>query len=316
MLHHALILLLLAGPVQTRQDFVCEPALRTPAGNGGNRNSTVRVLFLGNSHTYVNQLPCLVQRLASSLQPGINLEVVAVARDGATLEQHWADSSTRTLLQDRAWDFVVLQEQGRRPVEHHELTSAAVRRFADAVRRVGARLVLYIPPVALRRSSELPRITAVYQQIAAATQSTIAPVAQAWEDVRRADTTLRLHGADGVHASAMGSYLSACVLLAAITARSPEKVAPLLLRRPYGSAPATVAIPDTIERSRARALQVAAWRAVRESLAILHRNRRSSASLESKRLAGGGQRQRGERCRLARGPARGPSYRVNGPLRP
>ena len=293
MSHHALILLLLAAPFQARQDLVCGPPSRTSAANV---DSTVRVLFLGNSHTYVNQLPCLVQRLASSLQPRISLEVVAVARDGATLEQHWADSSTRALLEARAWDFVVLQEQGRRPVQHPELTSAAVRRFADGVRRVGARLVLYIPPVASRRSSELPRITAVYQEIAAATQSTIAPVAQAWED-SRADSTLRLHGADGVHASAMGSYLSACVLLAAITARSPEGVAPLLLRRPYGSAPATVAIPDTIERSRATALQAAAWRAVRESSAILHRSRRSSASLESKRLAGGGQRRSGERGR-------------------
>ena len=269
MSHHALILLLLAGPLQARQDLVCEPPSRTPAANV---DSTVRVLFLGNSHTYVNQLPCLVQRLASSLQPRIDLEVVAVARDGATLEQHWADSSTRALLQARAWDFVVLQEQGRRPVQHPELTSAAVRRFADAVRRVGARLVLYIPPLASRRSSELPRIAAVYQEIAAATRSTIAPVAQAWEDAGRADSTLRLHGADGVHASAMGSYLSACVLLAAIIGRSPEGVAPLLLRRPYGSAPATVAIPDTLEQSRATALQAAAWRAVRESSAVLHQS--------------------------------------------
>ena len=29
--------------------------------------------------------------------------------DGATLELHWADSSTRALLQARDWDFVVLQ---------------------------------------------------------------------------------------------------------------------------------------------------------------------------------------------------------------
>lgn len=265
MSHHALILLLLAGPVHARQDLVCEPASPTPVAHGGNRDSTIRVLFLGNSHTYVNQLPCLVQRLASSLRPRVNLEVVAVARDGATLEQHWADSSTRALLQARAWDLVVLQEQGRRPIQHPELTNAAVRRFADAVRRMGARLVLYIPPVASRRSSELPRITAVYQQIAAATRSTVAPVAQAWQDAGRADSTLRLHGADGVHASAMGSYLSACVLLAVITARSPEDVAPLVLRRPYGSAPASGASLDTLERSRATALQAAAWRAVRES---------------------------------------------------
>jgi len=237
--HHALILLLLGGPVRARQDLVCEPDPAVHLDNQEGRDATIRVLFLGNSHTYVNQVPCLVQRLAASMEQRVNLA--------------------------RPWDFLVLQEQGHRPIEDPERTSAAVRRFGDAARRVGARLVLYIPPAGRGRSSHLQRVAPVFQQIAAATQSTIAPAAQAWQAVGRADSTLDLYDADGIHANAVGSYLTACVLLAAITERSPHGVAPLLLRRPYGSAPGTAAILDTLGRSQATALQAAAWKAVRES---------------------------------------------------
>ncbi len=263
---HALILLLLAGPMPAAgQDLVCGPASPEHLDTGGIRDPTSRVLFLGNSHTYVNQLPCLVQRLGATLGQRIHLEVVAVARDGATLEEHWGDGPTRALLEGRKWDFLVLQEQGRRPAEHPEETSAAVRRFAEMGHRMGARVVLYIPPAARGRWSDLRRVAPVYRQIAAATRSTIAPAAQAWEAVRRADSTLDLHDADGIHANPIGSYLTACVLLGVITGHSPQGVAPLLLRRPYGSAPATAAILDTFGRTQATALQAAAWRAVQAS---------------------------------------------------
>jgi hypothetical protein len=262
----ALIWLLLAGPVlAARQDVTCEPASPSQVDHQESRDSTIRVVFLGNSHTYVNQMPCLVQRLAASLEHGVNLEVVVVARDGATLEQHWGDRPTRALLQARAWDFLILQEQGNRPIANPERTSVAVQRFSDAARRVGARMVLYIPPAGRDRPSDLHRVAPVYRRIAAATGSAIAPAAQAWHAVQRADSTLDLHDADGVHANPIGSYLTACVLLAAITQGSPAGVAPLALRRPYGSAPGTAAILDTLGRSQAATLQAAAWKAARES---------------------------------------------------
>jgi hypothetical protein len=168
-------------------------------------------------------------------------------------------------LQARNWSFLVLQEQGRQPLDHPERTSAAVRRFADAARGAGARLVLYLPPVGRDRPSDLRRVAPVYQRIAVETGSAIAPAAQAWHAVQRADSTLDLHDADGVHANPIGSYLTACVLLAAITQGSPAGVAPLALRRPYGSAPGTAAILDTLGRSQAATLQAAAWKAARES---------------------------------------------------
>ncbi len=112
------------------------------------------------------------------------------------------------------------------------------------------------------RSADLPRIDAAYRRIAADAGATIAPVAQAWAAAAEADPGLGLHDVDGIHATPVGSYLTACVLLAVITGRSPRGSAPLLLRRPYGSAPAAPAALDSLEPARAEALQAAAWDAV------------------------------------------------------
>lgn len=257
---------LLAGPLpDDRQEPACDPSPSGRHDEDAARGPVVRVLFLGNSHTYVNRLPCLVQHLAASLEPGVALEVVTVARDGAALEHHWADSSTRALLEDQIWNIVVLQEQGRRPVEDPQGTARAVRRFADAGRRSDTEVVLYVPPPARGRAADLERVIPVFRQIAAATRSTIAPAAQAWAAAGRAHPDLDLHDPDGVHANATGSYLTACVLLAVITGRSPRGAAPVTLRRPYGSAPGATAIPDTLAQRRAAALQAVAWRAVQET---------------------------------------------------
>jgi hypothetical protein len=262
---HALIWLFLAGPlVAAPQDSTCKAIPETGSNHPPGRDSTIRVLFLGNSHTYVNQLPCLVQRLAASRAPEVRLEVVAVASDGATLEHHWADPSIRGLVQSRSWKFLILQEQGRQPLDHPERTRAAVRRFADAVRGTGARLVLYMPPVGRDRPSDLRRVAPVYQRIAVETGSAIAPAALAWEAVGRVDSTIDLYDLDGIHANSTGSYLTACVLLAAITGRSPQGVAPVVMRHPYGSPPATQSALDTLERATAMTLQAAAWTSVRD----------------------------------------------------
>jgi hypothetical protein len=104
----------------------------------------------------------------------------------------------------------------------------------------------------------------VYQRIAVETGSAIAPAALAWDAVGRVGSTLDLYDPDGIHANATGSYLTACVLLAVIAGRSPQGVAPLVMRRPYGSPPATQAALDTLERATAMALQAAAWTSVRD----------------------------------------------------
>ena len=71
---------------------------------------TVRVLFVGNSYTYVNNVPHLVEVIASGLS-GPCVESTMIASGGATLRDHWnSDSVARRIRADR-WTAVVLQDQ-------------------------------------------------------------------------------------------------------------------------------------------------------------------------------------------------------------
>jgi hypothetical protein len=70
----------------------------------------LQVLFVGNSLTYVGNLPAVLESLASG--NGKSLQADMLVKGGATLTQ-WLDSgAVPKALQDRHYDYVVLQERG------------------------------------------------------------------------------------------------------------------------------------------------------------------------------------------------------------
>lgn len=73
----------------------------------------VKVLFIGNSYTYVNNLPQLISSLATST--GDQLLFSSSTPGGYTFQQHSADPATLGLIAQGGWDFVVLQKQSQRP---------------------------------------------------------------------------------------------------------------------------------------------------------------------------------------------------------
>ena len=62
----------------------------------------LRILFLGNSYTYYNNLPGLVEGMAR--RP---VEAVAVTRGGATLEGLYIGTNALEVLRSSRWDLVV-----------------------------------------------------------------------------------------------------------------------------------------------------------------------------------------------------------------
>lgn len=70
----------------------------------------LHVLFVGNSLTYVGNLPAVLESLASG--NGKSLQADMLVKGGATLTQ-WLDSgAVPKALQARHYDYVVLQERG------------------------------------------------------------------------------------------------------------------------------------------------------------------------------------------------------------
>ena len=77
-----------------------------PAGSG----RPTSVLFVGNSLTYVNNLPALLRALGDSQGKAISTETYAAP--GGTLAERWRDGHVAEALRARRFEVVVLQEQG------------------------------------------------------------------------------------------------------------------------------------------------------------------------------------------------------------
>jgi hypothetical protein len=72
------------------------------------QRSDVRVLFVGNSLTYANDLPLLVSDIAKI--DGVNFTYTTLAAPNYALEDHWAEGTIQKALKDGQYDFLIAQQ--------------------------------------------------------------------------------------------------------------------------------------------------------------------------------------------------------------
>jgi hypothetical protein len=270
-----ILLLLFLGPATARAD-----------------ERPLEVLFIGNSYTYVNDLPALVAGLAQEAG-GRKIDVGRQLAGGYTLEQHVKDQKAVEKIREKPWDVVVLQDHSLQAVLHREAMFTYARVLHEAIARRGAKTVLYltwarrhVPQMqdgadaaaapgyakAMYVLGGAPKGTSLeqwcrehrrglaggidgaYYDLARELGARVAPVGIAWKRALAADPKLVLHQPDQSHPNPAGSYLAACVFYAALLDKSPVGL-PGELKQ--GTRVLVEMAPDE-----ARALQEIAWRTV------------------------------------------------------
>ena len=197
-----------------------------------NLTAITRILFIGNSLTFYNDLPEVFAELSRS--DGRPVLVETAAQGGWTLEDHAASSQTLDLIANADWDYVVLQEQSRRPAileNRRNQMIPAVHMLDEVITESGAVTVLFMTwgnreglpeagyPDYLSMQAGLQ---AGYLEVAEAVDALVVPVGTAWEQTTREDLALNLWQPDGIHPSEAGTYLAACVFYAWFFHSSPE----------------------------------------------------------------------------------------------
>ena len=75
--------------------------------------SKKKILFIGNSYTYVNNLPQMLHDFALMNNDTIIFD--ASTPGGSTFQTHCSDTSCLRKIKSQQWDYVVLQEQSQTP---------------------------------------------------------------------------------------------------------------------------------------------------------------------------------------------------------
>ena len=107
----------------------CKSPLTASVGSDAAEGSSgLRVLFVGNSLTYQNDLPRMIAALAKSRGHDMQYEVYAPG--GYRLSQHAADAKLFEKIDRGSWDVVVLQEQSQMPAVPRDRLEREVYPFA------------------------------------------------------------------------------------------------------------------------------------------------------------------------------------------
>ena len=190
-------------------------------------NKSIKVLFVGNSHTYMNDMPQLFRETWERTTGG-RAEVTMLAFSGRHLRWHLSEYfSLRFALLYGGYDYCVIQ-QAAHPFPPREETLADGRELIDLCRRTGVEPVLYMTWAEKRFPENQEKMIETYRTLAGETSARLAPVGEVWQELLRTHPEIDLFFRDGEHASPYGDLLIAAVLCAAIAGsgdvRLPEHV--------------------------------------------------------------------------------------------
>ena len=195
----------------------------------------LRVLFIGNSYTFFNNLPEMFAELARS--GGYEVQADISAKGGLTLSDHVSSARTLEMMQKHKWDYVILQEQSVLPAKQQEREQRmypAARTLDARIRQTGAETVLFMTwgrrdGLAKEGFSDLEsmqaQLQAGYTEIAQELDAIVAPVGMAWQNATAQQPQLELWDQDGSHPGKSGSYLAACVFYVVLYQETPEGLA-------------------------------------------------------------------------------------------
>lgn len=214
-----------------------------PSVDPDDHRPVARVLYIGNSHTFVNDVPAMVTQIADSLHAPRRYVPERRLVGGQSLKGHWNDGSVRAALNER-WAAVIVQPRGLEAtfadnrVENDEFLDFGGR-LLDAARAVSPRVALYevwrpkaraygkdwwfVSPqggVAPLEESARPQALEtifetkqrLYATLAGAHGADVVNVCAAWRTSEARCPSIELYAEDDHHASPRGSYLAALVI--------------------------------------------------------------------------------------------------------
>jgi hypothetical protein len=174
-------------------------------------DDTRSFLFVGNSLTYTNDLPAMVERL---LEAALDEDVYVASESLPNwgLPDHWSGGRSRELIAAGGWELVILQ-QGPSATEGRPYLLDYAEAFAAEIRTAGAEPALFMVWPAASRPFDFDGVLDSYRTAAERVDGYFFPSGEAWRVAWETDPELTLYGPDGFHPSVQGTYVAALVMV-------------------------------------------------------------------------------------------------------
>lgn len=202
----------------------------------------MKILFIGNSYTYYNDLPAIFSALCE--ENGQSVDTASVTKGGWKLHQYldveneYAEALRAHLPEE--FDVIFLQEQSLLPVLEPDAFRDGVRRIKEAFGAHAKRVILYVTwgrkegakaleEHGLTRESMTEGLAQAYEAAARDFGCDFSPVGKAFLRMKVLAPEIDLYHPDLTHPSRTGSCLAALVHYKTVFGALPKHIASLAL---------------------------------------------------------------------------------------
>lgn len=175
----------------------------------------IKVLYIGNSLTYVNDLPGLVAEIAQ--QDNVTISYETFLFPDYSLEDHWKEGKVKTEIEKGGYDFVIAQQGPSALPESQALLLDYTKKFAKQCGKYKSKLVLYMVWPSKQRLFDLDNVIYSYANAAKQADAILCPAGIAWKKTWEKDSSTLLYGPDNFHPGIDGSLLSALCIYGALS---------------------------------------------------------------------------------------------------
>ncbi|MCE2994159.1 MAG: SGNH/GDSL hydrolase family protein [Cyclobacteriaceae bacterium] len=171
---------------------------------------TMRILFVGNSLTYTNDLPELLNQEAR--KSGVEVHTEMMALPNYALEDHWQDGTMQKRISSGTFNFVIVQQGPSSQSDGREMLLDYGARIKTLCDQYDSKLVFFMVWPARANWHTFPGVINNYTEAATATQSILCPVGLEWKQYMESSADYSYYGPDQFHPSVKGSQNAAALI--------------------------------------------------------------------------------------------------------
>ena len=169
------------------------------------------MLFVGNSLTYYNDLPKLVE--AEALKKGYIVQTTMLAKPNYAIVDHWADGKVQQLINSKSYDFVILQQGPSSQNEGKEMLIDGGKKYKVLCQKNNTTLAYFMVWPSRMYYETYDGVIANYSLAAQVNNAVLCPVGNVWKDHFDTTEDFSYYSEDGFHPSLKGSEVAAQVIV-------------------------------------------------------------------------------------------------------
>lgn len=174
---------------------------------GFSQAQDAKILFVGNSLTYTNDLPYIVKKEAASR--GIKIKTKMLAFPNYAIVDHWNEGEVQRLIRNGKFDYVVIQQGPSSQREGRKMLFESGAMLKKLCSQSDVELVYFMVWPSRTYYNTFDGVIKNHREAAKENEAILCPVGEVWKAHFDQTNDYSYYGPDGFHPSLRGSQVAA-----------------------------------------------------------------------------------------------------------